>query len=99
MNAAIAQVVEGSKLAEHASDRMHQTEQRTSELVSLVQRIAVSSTEQAKVSNELLIRAADIRKNTEETSDKIEQASHQTNNLVEYARSLLGAVRVFKLPG
>jgi methyl-accepting chemotaxis protein len=98
MNSAISRVVQGAKLADQASDRMQQTESSTAELVSLVQRIAEDSREQAKVSSELLQRAAEIRTSTEETSRKVEEAGEYTRRLVEYARNLMGAVRVFKLP-
>ena len=98
MNAAIAQVVEGSKLAEQAGEQMQHTQASTAELVSLVQQIAGRSQEQAQVSNDLEQRASEIRKSSEQTSRKLEEAGQYTDNLVEYARSLLSAVRVFKLP-
>ncbi len=98
MNAAIAQVVEGSRLAEQAGEQMQNTQESTAELVGLVQQIAASSQEQAKVSNDLLHRATEIRKSSEQTSQQLTEQGEYTNNLVEYARSLLSAVRVFKLP-
>jgi methyl-accepting chemotaxis protein len=98
MNNAIAQVVEGSRLAEAAGQQMQKTEASTSELVSLVQRIAASSQEQAKASGDLLKRAEEIRKSTEQTSERLTEQGQYTANLVEYARNLLAAVRVFKLP-
>jgi len=98
MNNAIAQVVEGSRLAEAAGQQMQKTEASTSELVSLVQQIAASSEEQARASGDLLKRAAEIRKSTEQTSQKLDEQGQYTTNLVEYARNLLSAVRVFKLP-
>ncbi len=98
MNAAITQVVDGSRLAEQAGQQMQLTQQTTAELVESVRQIAFSSQEQAKISAELLNRAGDIRKSTEQTSLKLNEQAEQTSNLVEYARALLGAVRVFKLP-
>lgn len=98
MNNTISQVVEGSKLAEQAGEQMKRTQETTAELVASVQQIAESSTEQARMSTELLNRAGEIRKSTQLTSDHLRQQSAQTENLVEYAKSLLGAVRVFKLP-
>jgi methyl-accepting chemotaxis protein len=98
MNTAIAQVVEGSRLAEQAGEQMQNTQTSTSELVGLVQRIAVTSQEQAKVSDDLLERAGEIRKSSEQTSLRLTEQGEYTNNLVEYARNLLSAVRVFKLP-
>jgi methyl-accepting chemotaxis protein len=99
MNNTISQVVEGSKLAEQAGEQMKRTQETTAELVASVQQIAETSTEQARMSSELLNRAGEIRKSTQITSEQLKQQTAQTENLVEYAKSLLGAVRVFKLPG
>jgi methyl-accepting chemotaxis protein len=97
MNAAITQVVEGSKLAEQAGRQMEVTQRTTEELVQSVQRIAEQSREQAHNTTELLQRAASIKQSTQETSRQLNEQSQQTNLLVEYARNLLAAVRVFKL--
>jgi methyl-accepting chemotaxis protein len=98
MNAAISQVVDGSRLAEQAGEQMKLTQAATTELVESVRQIAANTHEQAKISSGLLIRAEDIRKSTEQTSRELSAQAGQTENLVEYARALLGAVRVFKLP-
>ncbi|EGV33871.1 methyl-accepting chemotaxis sensory transducer with Cache sensor [Thiorhodococcus drewsii AZ1] len=98
MNSAIAQVVEGSKLAEQAGEQMQTTQATTSGLVELVQKIAMSSQGQAKASNDLLDHATQIRKSSEQTSQRLAEQGEYTSNLVEYARNLLSAVRVFKLP-
>ncbi len=98
MNTAISQVVEGSKLAEQAGEQMKRTQETTATLVASVQKIAHSSQEQAKASNELLTRAKAIQTSSQETSTKLAEQTTDTNNLVEYAKSLLGAVRLFKLP-
>lgn len=98
MNSAISQVVDGSRLAEQAGEQMKLTQTTTADLVDSVRQIAASSHEQAKLSNELLVRSAEIRKSTEKTSQELTEQSVETENLVEYARALLGLVRVFKLP-
>ncbi|EXJ14501.1 methyl-accepting chemotaxis protein [Imhoffiella purpurea] len=98
MSSAIAQVVAGSRMAEQAGEQMQTTQSSTAELVRLVQQIATSSQEQAKVSNLLLERASEIRKSTEQTSRRLEEQTEYTDNLVDYARNLLATVRVFKLP-
>ncbi|MFO7594059.1 MAG: methyl-accepting chemotaxis protein [Pseudomonadota bacterium] len=98
MNAAITQVVDGSKLAEQAGEQMKITLDTTSELVNSVREIALNTREQAKLSGGLLIRAGDIRNSTEQTSNRLTEQAQYTENLVEYAKALLGAVRVFKLP-
>ena len=98
MNAAISQVVDGSRLAEQAGDQMKRTQETTAELVAAVQQIASRSQEQARVSNELLDRAQQIQESTRQTSQQLQEQTVQTTNLVEYARSLLNSVRVFRLP-
>lgn len=98
MNATISQVVEGSKLAEQAGEQMKRTQETTAELVASVQQIAESSQAQALISSQLLERAGEIRKSTEQTTTQLREQSEQTVNLVEYAKGLMGAVRVFKLP-
>ena len=98
MNVAISQVVDGSRLAEQAGDQMKRTQETTTELVVAVQQIASRSQEQARVSNELLDRAQQIQQSTRQTSQQLQEQTVQTTNLVEYARSLLNSVRVFRLP-
>lgn len=98
MNAAISQVVEGSRLAEQAGEQMKHTQMTTADLVASVQQIAVSSQEQAKISNDLQQRAAQIQKSTQQTSQELQQQNIQTDNLVRYARGLVESVRVFTLP-
>lgn len=97
MNAAISQVVEGSRLAEQAGAQMQLTRNATAELVQSVQQIAEKSDSQVKVSQELLERAMQIKKTNQETSQQLDAQTQQTTNLVEYARMLLSTVRVFKL--
>ena len=97
MNAAITQVVEGAKLAEQAGRQMEVTQKTTAELVSSVQRIAEQSQVQARSTEALLERAAQIKKSTQETNSQLSEQSEQTNLLVDSARNLLSAVRVFKL--
>ena len=98
MNAAISQVVDGSRLAEQAGEQMKQTQEITTELVTAVQQIAARSQEQARVSNELLNRAEQIQASTHQTSQQLSEQTVQTTNLVEYAKNLLSSVRVFRLP-
>jgi methyl-accepting chemotaxis protein len=98
MNAAISQVVDGSRLAEQAGEQMQYTQQTTTELVASVQQIASRSQEQARVSNELLGRAEQIQASTQQTSQQLLEQTVQTTNLVEYAKNLLSSVRVFRLP-
>ena len=98
MNAAISQVVDGSRLAEQAGDQMKRTQETTAELGAAVQQIASRSQEQARVSGELLDRAQQIQESSRQTSQQLQEQTVQTTNLVEYARNLLSSVRVFRLP-
>ncbi|MDD4927974.1 MAG: methyl-accepting chemotaxis protein [Gallionella sp.] len=99
MNTAITQIVEGSRLAEQAGEQMQLTGDATADLAASVKQIAATSATQAKAGQELLVRAASIRRNSEHASIQLEEQSGQTRNLVEYAKQLLATVRVFKLPG
>gem|GEM_PF-308105 len=99
MNTVISQVVEGSHLAEQASEQMRVTQQTTSELVASVRQIAEGSQSQAKVSNELRTRAGQIVESTLRTRQQLEEQDVQTTSLLDYARRLVQAVRVFRLPG
>ncbi len=98
MNTAISQVVEGSRLAEQAGDQMTRTQETTADLVAAVQQIASRSQEQARISGDLLDRTQHMQESTRQTSQQLQEQTVQTTNLVEYAKGLLNAVRVFRLP-
>jgi methyl-accepting chemotaxis protein len=97
MNSAISQVVEGSKLAEQAGAQMQITQETTSELVASVQRIAAQSQEQAAMSKQLIERAEQSKQSSIKTNTELAAQAEQTGRLVEYAKTLLSTVRVFKL--
>jgi twitching motility protein PilJ len=98
MNTVISQVVEGSRLAEQASEQMRVTQQTTSELVTSVRQIAAGSQSQAQVSNELRNRAGQIVESTLRTRQQLEEQDVQTTSLLDYASRLVQAVRIFRLP-
>jgi methyl-accepting chemotaxis protein len=98
MNNAISQIVEGSRLAEQAGQQMQLTQQNTAELVDSVKQIANSSETQAKAGQVLLDSAAQIKRSSQQATDQLHEQAAQTSNLLDYAKQLLGAVRVFKLP-
>jgi len=98
MNTAIAQIVEGSRLAEQAGQQMQLTQQTTADLVASVKQIAVTSESQALAGQDLLIRSDHIRMSSEKATAQLHEQAAQTSNLMEYAKQLLSAVRVFKLP-
>jgi methyl-accepting chemotaxis protein len=98
MNNAIAQIVEGSRLAEQAGQQMQLTQQNTAELVDSVKQIATSSENQAKAGQALLDSAIQIKKSSQQATKQLHEQAEQTSNLLDYAKQLLSAVRVFKLP-
>lgn len=98
MNSAIAQIVEGSRLAEQAGQQMQLTQQTTADLVASVKQIASASESQALAGQELLARSEHIRESSEKATAKLQEQASQTDNLMEYAKQLLATVRVFKLP-
>jgi methyl-accepting chemotaxis protein len=98
MNSAIAQIVEGSRLAEQAGQQMQLTQQNTTELVNSVKQIASSSESQAKAGQALLDSAEQIKRSSQQATKQLHEQAEQTNNLLDYAKQLLSTVRVFKLP-
>lgn len=98
MNTAITQIVEGSRLAEQAGQQMQLTQQTTAELVASVKQIATTSETQAIAGQDLLTRSDHIRQSSQKTTNQLHEQASQTSNLMEYAKQLLAAVRVFKLP-
>ena len=99
MNNVITQVVEGSQLAEKAGEEMRHTQNSTQDLVSSVRQIAASSADQVIITKKLQNHATQILDSNKETSDQLQKQTIQTKRLVEYAKGLLKAVQVFKLPG
>jgi twitching motility protein PilJ len=98
MNKTIAQVVEGTELAQAAGGQMEATQKMTAELANAVEQIASQSRAQSQVSNGLRDQAAQVQVSTQETSAELVQQSNQTENLVEFSKLLVNSVNVFKLP-
>mgnify|MGYP002621015905 FL=1 len=98
MNNVISQVVTGTQLAEQAGEQMQKTNESTENLVASVKLIASNSQHQAMMSNALQGRASDIQAGTRKTLEQLHEQTMQTNRLVEFSKSLLNAVQVFKLP-
>jgi methyl-accepting chemotaxis protein len=98
MNNAITQIVEGSRLAEQAGQQMQITQQNTAELVDSVRQIATTSEIQAQAGQVLRDSAVQIKRSSQQATDQLHEQAAQTSNLLDYAKQLLGAVRVFKLP-
>ncbi len=98
MDRTINQVVEGSRLAETAGQRMLETQQSTDRLVESVLRIAEGSEQQAKISASLRDRAQALVAGTAATAKQLVAQLAETKKMVHYARALMQSVQVFKLP-
>jgi len=97
INNVITDVVEGTRLAEEAGERMDETRATTQTLVDSVVRIAHSSVKQAKVAEELRTRANSINETTQATNLEMKQQAELSDELVSAADELQKSVNVFKL--
>lgn len=97
MNTVISDVVEGTRLAEEAGERMGETRATTQTLVESVVRIAQNSTKQARVAKELRERASMIDESTVATNREMQQQALLSDELVNAAEELQRSVSVFKL--
>lgn len=97
MNNAITQVVEGTQMAENAGLQMQKTQNKSGDLVKLVQLIATNSQNQVVVSQKLQKQAEQIQKNNIETAKQLDMQSLQTDSLVEYSADMLKSMDAFKL--
>ncbi|MBN1005859.1 methyl-accepting chemotaxis protein [Amphritea pacifica] len=97
MNTVIADVVEGTRLAEEAGERMDETRATTQTLVESVVRIAQNSARQARVAKDLRVRAGKIDETTLATNKEMLQQAELSDELVSAAQELQRSVSVFKL--
>jgi len=97
INNVISDVVEGTRLAEEAGERMGETRSTTQTLVDSVVRIAHSSVKQAKVAEELRERATSINETTQATNAEMRQQAELSDELVDAAQELQKSISVFKL--
>lgn len=98
MDRTIEQVVEGTRLAEVAEQRMAETENSTLSLIDSVKDIATQSEAQQGLATGLKEGAMQAVARTRATAKQIVEQITQTKSLVEYAEVLLKSVKVFKLP-
>lgn len=98
MNKLIAEVAQGTRLADQAGKKMAITEDATRQLVETVQVIAHSSGQQANIANRIRDRANIIRLSTEKTGAQLAQQKRHTDSMKHYAEVLLQRVNVFELP-
>lgn len=97
MNTVITDVVEGTRLAEQAGERMDETRATTQTLVESVVRIAQNSARQARVAKELRERATKIDETTLATNQEMQQQAQLSDELVDAAEDLQRSISVFKL--
>ncbi|WP_370278190.1 methyl-accepting chemotaxis protein [Pontibacterium sp.] len=97
MNTVITDVVEGTRLAEEAGERMDETRATTQTLVDSVMRIAQNSVKQAKVAEQLRERANNIGETSNATNAEMQQQAQLSDELVQAAEELQRSISVFKL--
>jgi len=97
MNNVISDVVNGTRLAEEAGERMDETRATTQTLVESVLRIAQNATRQAKVAEELRERATTIDESARNTNAQMLQQTKLSDDLVQAADELQSSIKVFKL--
>ncbi|MBE9398501.1 HAMP domain-containing protein [Pontibacterium sp. N1Y112] len=97
MNTVITDVVEGTRLAEEAGERMDETRATTQTLVDSVIRIAQNSVKQAKVAEQLRERASSIGETSNATNAEMQQQTELSDELVQAAEELQRSISVFKL--
>ena len=97
INTVISNVVEGTKLAEQAGERMQETLESTEILVDSVDKISHDVLEQEKVAERLLNRATTLDESSKLTHSQMEQQTELSTALVSAAEELQTAVNVFKL--
>ncbi|MFL0801299.1 MAG: methyl-accepting chemotaxis protein [Agarilytica sp.] len=98
MNTLISQVAEGSRMAEEAGQQMEATETTTEQLVETVKLIAEQAIQQADVANRVKDRSGIIRGFTDKTEKQLQEQRIFTDNLKQYADTLVKHVNVFSLP-
>jgi twitching motility protein PilJ len=97
INTVISNVVEGTKLAEQAGERMQETLDTTELLVESVDKISHDVLEQEKVAERLLNRANTLDESSKLTHQQMTQQTELSAALVTAAEELQTAVNVFKL--
>lgn len=97
INTVITEVVNGTRLAEEAGNRMDSTREATHSLVEAVVKIAKSAVNQSKVARQLHQRTTTISESATETSREMERQTQLSKQLVQAAEKLQGSVSVFQL--
>ncbi len=98
MDRTIANVVEGTRLAEEAGKTMTETRKVTNDLVSSIGRIAVTSKQQVEASKGIQKQVSVVVERTRLTVEHLMSQLKQTKILRNHAEKLTEAVALFKLP-
>lgn len=98
MNNSISLVVDGSKRAEEAGQRMKETQDTTAELVSAVEKISDRSILQAKEVESLRLQSDKIKQSTQVTGNELKRQSIHTARLQQASLELTRTVSVFTIP-
>lgn len=98
MDRTIANVVEGTRLAEEAGKTMTETRKVTNELVGSIDRIATTSRQQVEASKGIQKQVSVVVERTRLTVEHLMSQLKQTKILRNHAEKLTEAVALFKLP-
>lgn len=97
LNRTVAEVVDGSEVAESSGTQMRETEAATAKLAQAVQRIAAESARQLELAGRLAQRADSILKSTEQTELVVKTTSSDAASLAQASSRLVKVVSEFKL--
>ncbi len=97
MEESIQRVVEGSKLADNAYDKLQEIENVTVQLSELIQSISMASRQQARASENIAKTMEEVGDISAQTSAASRQTAVSMKNLAETSDELNNSVSVFKL--
>ena len=99
MERSTANVVAGSKSAQTAGGALERIESFASELARLIQQIAGTSSEQAKVASGLNKTMTQLRTIANQTADSADLTASRTRELTTLSEQMRESVSGFRLPG
>jgi len=98
MEESTREVVDGSKLADHAGHALGEIGSVSNRLAELIQSISLASKQQARASEGIAKSMSEISEVTQHTASGTKQAAVAVNNLASMADQLRYSVSRFKLP-
>ncbi len=96
MDESISKVVQGSKLADGAHDKLQEIENVSNQLAELIEAITTATTDQVEVSETISKTMQDIGEISRESSISSQDTAASMNVLSETAKDLRAAVEMFK---